>query len=196
MKMRLTTNGLVILEFALSVFIGIAAAAQTRTDTPALQVGSRVRVSSSTPGLIGWPKAGTVLSQRGDTLSLRPDGTQDSLAVPLGWISRLEVGGGRHSHVGKGMGLGLLTGALVGAAFFAVAYSPSDCAGTTFCYDFGRGPTAELGGAFGGLLGTIIGGAIGAVPTEHWEQVNVAASSVGLRLRPSLNGGLMVSATF
>ncbi len=188
----------VILECALSVLLGNAATAQTPATELRLQPGARVRVSSSTPGPFGSAKVGTVLAQHEDTLSLRPEGTQDSLALLLGSITQLEVSAGHSSHVGRGMGLEFLTGGLTGVAIGAATYTRPSCGSTTyFCIDLGPGASAAAGGVVGGLLGTVVGAFIGAVrQTENWEQVTVTARKLGFRLAPFGKDGIMVSATF
>ncbi len=196
--MLYTTNALLVMGCALCAFVGNTAAAQEPATEPPLQIGARVRVSSSTPGLFPSPMVAKVLEQHGDTLSFRPEGTQDSIPLQLGSITQLEVSAGRSSHRRQGEGLGLLGGALIGAVVGAATYTP--CSGT-----FGdcplaptsRGGNAKLGGFVGALIGTIVGGFIGARrQTENWERVAVTARGVGFRLAPSGKGALMVSATF
>ncbi len=189
--MPFTRNAIVILECALSPFLGEVATAQTPATGPTLQIGARVRVRSSTPGPFGSATVATLLAHQGDTLSLRPEGTQDSLALPFGSITRLEVSAGRSSHVGQGMGLGFLSGVSIGAIVGAISYTPSGC--SFLC---GRGFDAVAGGLAGGLLGTLIGGFMGARQTDNWERVGVPAGKVGFRLAPFAKSGLMMSATF
>jgi hypothetical protein len=197
-RMRFTTNAIAILECALSVFVGNPATAQAPATERPLQMGARVRVSSSAPGFSGPPRVASVLAQHGDTLSLRPEGTQDSIPLPLGSITGLEVSAGRSSHRRQGMGFGLLSGALIGAVVGAATYTP--CTSTEFLGCLGapasRGGQAELGGFAGALIGTFVGGLIGARQTENWERVAVTASKVSVRIAPSGKGGLLVSATF
>jgi hypothetical protein len=197
--MRFTTNAIVILECGLSTFVGNAAAAQMPATEAPLQIGARVRVSSSAPGFSGPLRVANVLAQHGDTLSFRPEGTQDSIALPLSLITRIEVSTSRSSHGRQGMGLGLLGGALIGAVVGAATYTP--CSSTEFlgCLfaPTSRGANAELGGIGGALIGTIVGGVIGRNrQTENWERVAVTAPKVSVRIAPSGKGGLMVSATF
>ncbi len=125
--MRFSTNAIVVVQCALSVLFGNAATAQTHAIDLRLKSGARVRVSSSAPGSVGSARVGTVLAQHGDTISFRPEGTEDSLALPLKLITELEVSAGTHSHVGQGMGLGFLAGATMGGAFGATTYTPSGC---------------------------------------------------------------------
>lgn len=73
----------------------------------------------------------------------------------------------------------------------AVTYNPASC--YMFC---GRGYDAVAGGLAYRLLGTIIGGFVGARQTENWEQVAVTARNVSLHIAPSEKAGLIVSATF
>lgn len=189
--MRFTRNAILILECALSVFFGSAATAQTPSTELLLQIGARVRVSSSTSSSLGSAWVGTVLAQHGDTLSLQPEGTQDTLALTLSSNTQLEVSTGTHSHVGQGMGLGLLAGASIGALVGATTYTPGNC--LVFC---GPGVAAAADGLAGGLLGTIVGGFMGARHTENWERVTVTVGRAGVRLAPWGKAGLMVSATF
>jgi hypothetical protein len=197
--MRFTTNAMLLLACALSVFMGNTATCQTRTAGARLEIGTRIRVSSSVPGFLGSPRVANVLSQRGDTLSLRPEGTQDSIPLPLGSITRLEVSAGRSSHRRQGMGLGLLGGALIGAVVGAATYTP--CSTTQFLGCLGaptsRGGQAEEVGLVGALIGTFVGGFIGARrQTENWERVAVTARNVSVRIAPSGKAGLVVSAAF
>lgn len=196
--MRFTTNAILILECALSAFFRNAAAQTPATEAP-LQIGARVRVSSSAPGFSGPPRVASVLAQHGDTLSFRPEGTQDSIALPLRLITRLEVSTSRSSHGRQGMGLGLLSGALIGAVVGAATYTP--CSSTEFlgCLfaPMSRGDQAKWSGFAGALIGTFVGGVIGSNrQTENWERVAVTAPKVSVRIAPSGKGGLMVSATF
>jgi hypothetical protein len=151
-----------------------AATCQTPATESRLELGTRVRVSSSAPGFFGPPMVGNVLAQRGDSLSLRPERTQDSITLPLASISQLEVRAGRHSQIGKGMGLGFLSGALIGAVYGAAVASNSHS-------PFGAGEAAALVGLTGGFLGISVGGAIGAMwRTENWERVSaVGAARLG-----------------
>jgi hypothetical protein len=197
--MRFTTNAIVILECGLSAFVGNAAAAQTPATLPPLQIGARVRVSSSAPGFSGPPRVANVLAQHGDTLSFRPEGTQDSIALPLSLITRIEVSTSRSSHRRQGMGLGLLGGALIGAVVGAATYTPCSGPGFGSCIfsPGSRGEQAKWGGFVGALVGTSVGGFIGSDwQSENWERVAVTAPKVSVRIAPSGKGGLMVSATF
>jgi len=144
--MRYTTNAILILQCALSALVGNAADCQTPATEPPLVIGTRVRVSSSAPWFSEPRSVARVIGQRGDTLSVQPEGTQDSVALPLESITQLEVSAARSSHVGKGMGFGFLTGALAGVAIGAVTYSAPSCPSNSFCIDLGPGPAAAAGG--------------------------------------------------
>lgn len=197
--MRFTTNAMLLLACALSVFMGNTATCQTRAAGARLEIGTRIRVSSSVPGFLGSPRVANVLSQRGDTLSFRPEGTLDSIALPLGSITRLEVSAGRSSHRRQGMGLGLLGGALIGAVAGAATYTPCSGPGFGSCIfsPESRGEQAKWGGVVGALIGTSVGGFIGAASqTENWKRIAVGAGNVGFRLAPFGKNGLMVSAIF
>ena len=74
-------------------------------------IGTRTRITS--PALGPGRRVATVVGYRGDTLVLRPEGTRDSVGVPLTDVTRLDVSLGRQTHVRKGLLVGLLGGAAV-----------------------------------------------------------------------------------
>lgn len=69
----------------------------------------------------------------------------------------------RKGNVGKGILLGTLSGAAIGAIIGLVTYQEPDCGpGTWFCLDFGPGFSALGGGIIGAFGGGLIGGIAGA----------------------------------
>ena len=157
--------------FSIALFAHGIAAAQ-RLAPP---VGTRIRVTpldASAPYLIG-----TVVGQTGDTLVVLSE-PRDTVRVTLATLDFLEVSGGRHAHIGRGMGLGFLVGAAGGAAIGAAAIDAE-----------WRGVGALLGAGVGGLGGLLVGAAVGsAVLTERWDaapgwDLGVSVSSAGAGFR-------------
>lgn len=125
----------------------------------ALETGTRARILGAAPDskftLI------TVASARPDSLHYSLVGSSNPRS--LGWrqITRMEASAGRHRHVGRGLGLGFLTGTLAGIALGAAGQHGEARA------------LNELGGAVGGaFFGTIMGGTAGFFwRTEKWIPV-------------------------
>ncbi len=165
---------------------------------PPLAPGTRVRVVATALG--SGPRVASVLGQRGDTLAVRPEDTADSVALPLGQIARLEVSGGAHTRVLKGLGVGVLAGVAVGAIGGVIIGAPgyADCHGQGGCSsDPARGASAAVYGILFGLLGAPIGGVVGAVwRAERWDRVLVAGRSARLRVRPERRGGVALAVAF
>ena len=194
--MPFSTKVVLLLVCSPCFFFGKSANSQTPATILALEAGARVRVTSSEPGFLGSPTVANVLAQRGDTLFLRREGTRDTLPISLRSITQLDVSTGRSSHIGKGMGLGFLGGAVIGAILGAATHKSCSSGGLgPPC--FSQGGDALAAGLVVGVLGTLAGGAIGAVwQTENWERLAVMSVKLGFRVAPSGTGGLMVSATF
>jgi hypothetical protein len=137
----------------------------------ALEAGTRARILEAAPDskftLI------TVASARPDSLHYSLGGS--SIARSRGWqqIIRMDASGGRHRHVGRGLGLGLLSGTLAGIALGAAGQHGEERA------------LNELGGAIGGaFFGTIIGGTAGFFwRTEKWIPVYLPQPAVTLNSR-------------
>ena len=130
-----------------------------KTNALALETGTRARILGAAPD--SRFTVITVVSARPDSLRYSLVGSSDTRA--LGWqqISRMEASAGRHRHVGRGLGLGFVTGTLAGIALGAAGQHGEQRA------------LDELSGAIGGaLFGTIIGGAAGfAWRSEKWIPV-------------------------
>ena len=134
-----------------------------------LQSGTRARILEAAPDskftLI------TVASAKADSLHYRLWGRSNTRS--LGWqqITRMEASAGRHRHVGRGLGLGLLTGTLAGIALGAKGQ---------------HGETRELNelrGAIGGaFFGTIMGGTSGFFwRTETWIPVYLPQPAITVK---------------
>lgn len=164
--------------------------------TPA--IGMRTRVTS--PALGPGRSVARVLGYRADTLMLRPDGTQDSVAVPFAQVTRLDVSRGRKTNVRKGLLIGLLGGATLGAVSAYAAYEEDSCEANQFiCIGdmFSRSEETLMGGAVVGLLGAAVGGVVGAIwRTERWERAPLGSSAGRVGLAPARGGGLALAVSF
>jgi hypothetical protein len=139
-------------------------AAQGPLPLAEVQPGARVRVEA--PGIVAGKYVGTVLSRRGDTLTLgNPSGTP--VVLPFGSIGSLEISRGKSRTAGAIRGM--LWGAPIGAALgiFGVA-TAEDC---TACYE--TAGNAEVFAAFT-AAGVLWGAGIGAiVGRERWERFDL-----------------------
>ena len=164
--------------------------------TPA--IGMRTRVTS--PALGPGRSVARVLGYRADTLVLRPEGTQDSVAVPFAQVTRLDVSRGRKTNVRKGLLFGLVGGATLGAVSAYAAYEKDSCEANQFiCIGnmFSRSEETLMGGAVLGLLGAAVGGVVGAVwRTERWERAPLGSSVGRVGLAPVRGGGLALAVSF
>ena len=134
-------------------FVAVSLAAQ---DTLPIAAGQRVRL-----GLDGHRQVtGVLKSQDGDSIHVQQYWNTPTLAIARTSIAGLEVSTKRHSNAGTGAAAGLLGGAAIGAMLGA------SCEGEFLC------PGAGGGAASVGLLGLVLGGAIGALShSEQWQSV-------------------------
>ncbi len=140
-----------------------------------LQPGQRVRVQSAlarTPELVGGVQA-----MSADTLVVRHvDGTgaATTTAIPLAYITQLDVSRGQHSRWGRGLLIGLAAGATTGVILGASSdgnwlFSKSDLA------LMGAVVMAPIGGAVGLVVGAL-------TKTETWETVPIPRVGKGVAL--------------
>lgn len=147
---------------ALLAAVPLVAGAQ---DSVAAAPGARVRAYVVPPS--AW-RVGALERLTRDSLFLRPDGCAAcaTLAIPRTAVTNLDVSAGRGGHPFRGMALGLVAGAAIGA--FVVAPCPHGNRGSD-------GPPCGLGQMmatiYGGLGGLFAGGAIGAYwpSRERWR---------------------------
>lgn len=147
--------------------------------------GSRVRLTAQS--VSGKRLVGTVVGLDEATLTLQRQGAKETLQVPRGAITTLEVS--RHrSRKGKGAGIGALVGLGAAVAIGLGAGDDDDC---VFCYS--KGETAAIFGILTVPAGALLGLAV--APGEKW----VASSPDRLRVSvvPVRGGaGLTVSLRF
>lgn len=127
--------------------------------------GSRVRVTSIALG--GDRETGSLISARTDSLTFRPTGLDNSIALSTSNITRLEVSEGTQTHKAKGALIGFVVVGGLAAAITAASWEPTND------FDFGRGGDAAMVGVPLGLVGALIGTVIGAHHTESWTSVPI-----------------------
>jgi hypothetical protein len=132
-----------------------------------LAAGSRVRILS--PVLGDKQKIGNVISATWDTLVFVPVKQSASTAIATPNIVRIEVAKGKHTQTAKGAVLGLLI--FGGAGALAATVSHRDC--HNCLWQPGRRFDVVTGGVVCGLLGALVGAAVGGRQTDTWVPVAV-----------------------
>lgn len=162
-----------------------AVQAQSIADLPA---GTRVRVAEPAAGRL----EGTVTEVRRDTLLVLARG--EVHALPISSIRTLQVSRGRPSRGAsalQGGAIGLLTGAIGGAASLAIPslLVPDACdreGDGVLC--FSTGEWALVGAVIGAPLGAASGALVGMIsPRERWRSVTARAAPA-LTVQPQAAG--------
>ena len=156
---------------------------QAGTPTTAVVPGARVRITQ----IDQKPRVAVVVSRTADTLRVRwPDLANTTAAVPVADISRLEVSGGRHRNVLKGMAVGTLGLGTVGVVLGAATYSPCDSTEPFGCLlaSDNRAEEALMVGALGAAVGLIVGTLVGLPSRESWRRVPLDATRVAVSIIP------------
>jgi hypothetical protein len=111
---------------------------------------------------------GEVEALDGTTLHLRPPGDTAEVVMAANSIRALEVSDGIHDHSGTGIGIGALSGALIGGVVLSqLLFGP-------FAAD---AKAIAVGAAMGVVPGFLIGGAIGASSrSERWLRLPLSIS--------------------
>lgn len=123
--------------------------------------------------------------EENDLLVLPPGGTETS-RIPMDRVREFRVLRGSKSQALKGLGVGLASGAVVGA-FMGLADGDDEPGFIQFSAE----EKAAMGAVAFGLIGGVAGLLIGAVSrTDRWEQASLSAATPSVQLRP--NGGLGV----
>lgn len=131
-------------------------------EPPVLVPGTRARITESGERSA---RRGTIVTSGPDTVTMRLDWSEKTIALSRAAITRVEVSQGLHGHTAAGIGIGFLAGFGVGAV---VGYnSCGSCGGE-------EGPALDAL-AWGGILGAagmLVGGVVGAhYKTDRWEEV-------------------------
>jgi hypothetical protein len=173
----------VLLLAALTVGAHVAPAQRPSLDS--LPAGARVRVT--VPPL--RRTTGTVLAVRGDTLLLLRARSKDTLPVVLSAVRAAEVSRGPGTRIGSGIGIGALTGLLLGIGLGAAELLTTD--------ESGYEDVVMLGAMGAGLAaGAVVGGIAGTFPVERWQPVTWRrrSSRAGL-IVPTYRSGIGLATT-
>ncbi len=157
-----------ILElFGLCVIASSASAQVGAIDPLSIPPGTQARmigVGSST----GYIKL-TIIDVNRDSVRYRLNSDAGTKSLAWQGISRMDVSGGSHSNIARGLGFGFLIG-LVGGAILGASAARSAPTGERQLV----GPNAALGGILGGAFGGLVGGVFGLVArTEVWVPVSI-----------------------
>jgi hypothetical protein len=130
-------------------------------DALSLQAGARARIYGPT----SYPEyeVVTVASVTPDSLRYSPDRGLDTRSIAWQQISKMDASTGSHKNTWLGAGIGLLVGAIGGAAL------GSNAPGNEF-----RGVERILQGILGGVVGGLGGAALGSAwQSENWMPVTL-----------------------
>ena len=146
--------------------------------------GARVRVTgnffcqpfnSNCMGDMPQRYVGTFVTWEVDTLVVQSNG--DTLSVRVNLVTRLDVSRGRKTNTGKGAGIGVLLGGVVGALIGYASYE--ECVHCFF--DLRPETLAAAGAVIGGLGGLAAGALIGsAIETDRWMEMPLASMRVSV----------------
>jgi hypothetical protein len=177
MKTNEAIRSCVTSALATMLLVPAEARAQEPPASP-VTVGTRVRVRA--PSVAKGRVEGTVVEIDEKSLLIGVSEDRAPLRVPRQAITQLDVNAGKHRRVLKGM----IIGAGLGAASFAVLLASTDLGPSTSDY----AEAAGLGALGGGILGAGIGALI---QTDRWSPV--PAERVRLSLGPARGRGMAVS---
>ncbi len=175
--------------------------ATAQVQQPPVERGVRVRVTTPPPPCPAWypsctrdsPRhyVGTFVAWKADTLVVETKG--HTLALPWDSVTELEVSQGQKSQMGRGAGIGLLGGGLLGLTISSVVLARNNgCTGQGFVEPT-RGGCIALATVGGAVVGTLLGLVVGAMAsTDKWKAVPL------LRVAPQRDGrfGLGLSVRF
>ncbi len=151
-----------------------------------LSAADKVRVTTEEERIIGY-----WVSLDDNQLTLKTEGRDSSLVLPLASLTKLEVSLGQMSSTLVGAGIGFLVGGATGLATAAIVCAiAGDCDPDAPYNDLVYGFFGVLGVGVGTLTGAIIGSTI---KVDRWMDVPLDRIRVSLRPR---GGGLEVSAKF
>jgi hypothetical protein len=165
--------------FALIVLPAPALSQGVRIDALSLQSGARARILGPTTD--SKYTVITVASASPDSLRYSLDRGLDTKSLAWQQISKMDASMGSHRHVGRGLGLGFLVGAIGGAILGARSELNQEAGGGGLL----AVPVGLVGGALGGVAGAVLGF---AWRSENWIPVTLPRTPVASNRR-SINDG-------
>lgn len=154
----------------------------TAAENPILKAGQRLRVTAASPGFTGRA-VGNLVKIGSDTITLVDVERGSVMEMPLGSISRIEVGS-LHRQTKKGVLIGLAVGAVMTAAIFASEEAVCGPSGHETC---STGDNAALS-AFSVAFSVGVGAWWGySKKSDAWVEAPIPHARVGVR--PERGGG-------
>lgn len=161
----------------LTALVLTASADLLAQQAPPVAPGDRVRVTTRTK------LVGNLVTLSADTCVLHVEGRDASLSLPIASLTKFEVSRGRKSNALKGLGIGFLGGAAVGAL---IGLGLDEEGG-----EVSAGTWALIGAAPGAVVGAVVGVAVGAsTKTDRWEVVPLERLRVSMI--PRRNGAVAI----
>ena len=154
-----------------AIALALCSASTFASDSRAVEVGSRVRVSA--PEVGAQPLIGRVVGLEPHAVLVRAESSGTATRVALGLSTTIEVSGGRRSKAGRGAVVGAAVGAMPGLLMTFGDYNTDP--------EYSPGAVAALGAAAGAAVGAVVGWAL---KSEEWfpaEAPLVTAGVVPLR---------------
>ena len=116
---------------------------------------------------------GVLTSQPGDSVRVRSDHAE--LVIPKSAVAQAWVVDGKRGQFGEGAGIGLVGGAVLGAAVGSKQ---------EICFLLSCSPATAEGAVGGAFLGLLLGGLIGSqIHTDNWREIDHIKLSVSPRQR-------------
>lgn len=126
--------------------------------------------------------------EENDLLILPSEGKEVS-RIPMGQVREFRVRRGSKTQALRGLGLGLVSGALVGG-LIGLAHGDDESG----FIRFSAGENAAMGAVGFGLIGGVSGLVIGAVSrTDRWERASIPAVNPSVQVAPTGRLGVAIS---
>lgn len=154
----------------------LAWSSQTKAQIQGIKRGDRVKVAA--PVMQDKSIKGTVAENTDSVLVV---GTEQYVkTIPHAFITDLSISNGQRRSLGRGLLIGLGTGALGGGLVGAMTYTECTEEGFLACAfrPTSSGEAFAMGAVSGGVVGLVSGGIIGAlVKRDRWQRVPVTVST-------------------
>jgi hypothetical protein len=158
-----------------------------------------VRITA--PDLSAEPIIGTIVEKTAETWIV-DSGISGVVPfeIPLASVTRVEVSRGLRTHTAKGFGTGAPAGSVAGA-LIGYAVGGDDCSAEretgSFCLEImSAGDKAAVFGLGLGVVGGVIGAALGHNPTEKWEEAALPRPILGLSMAEHRGVALFLTLRF
>jgi hypothetical protein len=144
-----------------------------------LSPNARVRITTDQSRTVG-----VFVEATGESIALRPEGSDEVLTIDLEAVRRVETSLGKRSHAGKGV----LIGGLIGAGVAALVNANREA--SDFLVEDREGLTVIMSTVAGVGLGALVGAMI---RTERWDDVDMEKLAIDVSIN---RGRIMCLAEF